>query len=151
MMKTNLVVTVLVTALALACAPQEGPAGGAEAGDEKAPAASGPAAAAESDAGPGATAGLEEDTLWLKGMYSYMADAGLFTDCVTDQRLPVAMEGDYPALERAYLDLAPAPGEPILVTLEGRLERRPAMEGAGEVETVIVDKFHRARPGEECP
>ena len=150
MMKANLVVTVFMTAFTLACAPQEGPTGERGAGGEEAPAASGPAAALETEAAPGAAAGLEEDTLWLKGMYSYMADAGLFTDCVTGQRLPVAMERDNAALERAYLEITPGPGEPVLVTFEGRLDRRPPMEGDGEVETVIVERFHRAWPGERC-
>jgi len=144
MMKASLVVTVFMTAFALACAPQEGPTGEREAAGGETPAASGPAAAQDT------AAGLEGDTLWLKGMYSYMADAGLFTDCVTGQRLPVAMERDNPSLERAYLEVTPGPGEPILVTFEGRLERRPPMEGDGEVETVIVEKFHRAWPGESC-
>jgi copper homeostasis protein (lipoprotein) len=147
MMKVKLVVTVLVTAFTLACAPQEGPPGESQARGEEEPAAAAPAAAPDTEA----AAGLEEDTLWLKGMFTYMADAGLFTDCVTDERLPVAMERDYPSLERAYLELVPGAGEPLLVTLEGRVEMRPAMEGAGDVEMVIVDKFHRARPGEECP
>jgi hypothetical protein len=43
-----------------------------------------------------------------------------------------------------------APGEPLLVTLDGRLGSSPAMEGGGEEEAVIVERFDRAWPGERC-
>jgi hypothetical protein len=37
-----------------------------------------------------------EPRLVMRGMYSYFADAGLFTDCLTGRRMPVAPEGDTP-------------------------------------------------------
>ena len=39
----------------------------------------------------------------MSGMYSYLADAANFTECLTGARYPVAMEADNLALERAYL------------------------------------------------
>jgi uncharacterized lipoprotein NlpE involved in copper resistance len=148
MMRENLAIAILMMGAMLACAPQAGPPGhdgGGEAAE--APVDAGTIAGSASDA----AAGQEKDTLWLKGMFSYMADAALFTDCVTNTRYPVAMERDYLALERAYLEQQPGPGAPLLITFEGRLERRPPMEGDGTVETVIVERFHRAWPGQECP
>ena len=57
------------------------------------------------------------DVVRIKGMYSYMADAGLFTECLTGATFPVAMEGENAALERAYMNTPHGQAEPILVTL----------------------------------
>lgn len=86
----------------------------------------------------------------LKGFYSYMADAGIFTDCETDKKYPVAFEGDNISLERAYLEVAENPGEKIIVTLTGHFESRPKMEGEGEREFLIVDKFDKIWPHIDC-
>jgi copper homeostasis protein (lipoprotein) len=86
----------------------------------------------------------------MVGMFQYMADAGLFTACDSDTKLPVAFEGDMPALERAYLSSGVTPPEPVLVTLEGRVAERPKMEGEGTREFLIVDKLSNVWPGESC-
>lgn len=86
----------------------------------------------------------------MRGTYIYMADAAIFTDCATGKKFPVAMEKDGVALERAYLAARSAPGAPLLVTFDGQLTRRPKMEGSGDEEVVVVDKFEKAWPGEEC-
>ena len=78
----------------------------------------------------------------MTGMYSYMADAGLFLECGDNKkRLPVAMEGDNIALERAYLKNRYQPGKSLLVNIEAHLETRPEMEGNGEQQVIIVDQF----------
>ncbi len=86
----------------------------------------------------------------LKGFYSYMADAGLFTDCETNKKYPVAHEADNILLERAYLNVAENPGEKIIVTLTGRFELRKKMDGDGEREFLIVDKFDKIFPHIDC-
>lgn len=86
----------------------------------------------------------------LKGFYSYMADAGLFKDCETNKKYPVAMEADNISLERAYLEIVENPGEKILVTLTGHFESRPKVEGDGEREFLIVDKFDKIWPHIDC-
>jgi uncharacterized lipoprotein YbaY/heat shock protein HslJ len=86
----------------------------------------------------------------LEGTFVYFADAGLFTECRTGLRYPVAQEEDNAALERAYLAARPAPGTPVAVTLEGRVELRPKMEGEGFQEMLIVERFDRVRPGKPC-
>jgi copper homeostasis protein (lipoprotein) len=91
-----------------------------------------------------------EPRLLLRGMYRYMADAGLFTECLTGRKLPVAQEGDNAALERAYLKARNQPGEPLLVNLEGRMAMRPRMEGPGQQEMLVVERFIRVLPGETC-
>lgn len=98
------------------------------------------------DAPPGDEGGSQ-----LTGMYSYMADAALFVDCSTGERFPVAMEADSLAMERAYLSVRSEPAELVLVTLTGRYEPRPPMEGDGEVTMLIPIRFGQFWPGEECP
>ncbi|MDH4038039.1 MAG: META domain-containing protein [Candidatus Krumholzibacteria bacterium] len=85
----------------------------------------------------------------MVGLYAYMADAASFTRCSTGTRYPVAMEGDHAALERAYLATPHEPGAPVLVTVQGRYESRPAMEG-GPREHLIVDRFDGIWPDETC-
>ena len=92
-----------------------------------------------------------EPQLAMRGMFSYMADAPGFTECLTGQRMPVAMEEGYQALERAYLDARGEPGAPIMASLEGRIARRMPMEGPGPVPTLVVSRFIKLWPGEACP
>ena len=89
-------------------------------------------------------------TMSLQGMYSYMADAGIFVDCATRERWPVAQEGDNAALERAYSEAKIVPGSPLLVTLEGGLDSRPKVDRRGKETTLIVQRFVRTWPRETC-
>ncbi len=91
-----------------------------------------------------------EDTFRLRGMFNYMADAASFTECLTGMRFPVAQEKDYLAVERAYLAARRAPGEPLLVTFDGRLTKRTVGEGAALKDSIVVDHFDRSWPGETC-
>ena len=84
-------------------------------------------------------------------MYSYMADAGLFLPCGEDKkRLPVALEGDNIALQRAYLKNRYQPGKSLLVTIKAHIAERPKMEGEGKQNTIIVDKFINIHQQERC-
>jgi heat shock protein HslJ len=83
-------------------------------------------------------------------MYSYMADAASFLDCATNERWPVAMEGDNAALERAYGRAKVEAGSSLLVAVEGRLEPRPKVDAAGEETTLVVERFVRAWPKKTC-
>lgn len=90
------------------------------------------------------------DTMPLRGLYSYMADAASIEECLTGKRFPVAAAGDNLRLERAYLAAQSAPGAPLLVTLDGHLEVRPGMEQDRNEEHVVVDRFGRTWPGQNC-
>ena len=92
----------------------------------------------------------QSGTMSLQGMYTYMADAGAFVDCTTREQWPVAMERDNAALERAYSQARIAPGSPLLVTVEGRLESRPKVDRRGKETNLIVDHFVRTWPRETC-
>jgi copper homeostasis protein (lipoprotein) len=93
---------------------------------------------------------LERSRQRLVGMYSYMADAGVFVRCDTGDTVVVAQQGDNAALERAYSATEHETGAPVLVTVDGRIEPRPPMEGTGMRNTLIVDRFDRVWPEETC-
>lgn len=93
---------------------------------------------------------LPSGAMSLHGMYSYMADAGMFADCATGEKWPVATEGDNAALERAYGEARIAPGSPLLVTVEARLEPRPKVDHPGKETNLIVERFVRTWPRETC-
>ncbi|HUM01559.1 MAG TPA: META domain-containing protein [Thermoanaerobaculia bacterium] len=84
------------------------------------------------------------------GLYRYMADAGRITLCSIARELPVAQANDSAALERAYVEKRPGPGEPLLVAVAGHLADRPKMEGNGKELSFVVDTFEKAMPGEPC-
>lgn len=111
--------------------------------------------AAPSDGAPTqATALAAEPRLRLQGMFAYQADAPSIRLCSSGERLPVAMEGDYLRLERAYLRALPggAAGQPLLVSLEGRISRRPSAEpGAPALPTLVVERFLAVHRGRLCP
>jgi len=87
----------------------------------------------------------------LRGMFTDLADAPRLRECLTGRSYPVAMEGAYIDLERAYTRAdKPAAGAPLLVTIEGKILPRPAMEGDREVPTVVVSRFVELSPGEAC-
>ena len=87
----------------------------------------------------------------LHGMFRYLADAAIFEECMTGRSYPVAMEGDYLALERAYTALDKAePGAPVMASFDGELTRRPPMEGKGTVPTVVVRRFVGLWPSQTC-
>ena len=83
-------------------------------------------------------------------MFTYMADAGRFTECSSRQSWPVAKEGDNAALESAYLSKRRSDGEEMLVRVEGRVTMRPRMDGGGRERALVVERFMAARPGERC-
>jgi copper homeostasis protein (lipoprotein) len=96
-----------------------------------------------------------EPRLFVGGMLTYFADAALLTECLTGQRWPVALEGDFAAMERAYLDAlrksGAEPGSPLYVTLEATLAQRPVMDGEGLRRTVVAERFIGVWPDERCP
>ncbi len=88
-------------------------------------------------------------SLPVSGMFTYFADAPTLVHCATGQLHPVAQEGEYPALEAAYLEDRPGPAEPLFVTLDGTIAPREQMEGPERL-TVTVEEFHSTWPGETC-
>lgn len=91
---------------------------------------------------------VSEPLRW-RGEFFYMADAATFTDCASGLRWPVATVGDYLLAERSYTAQRSAPGVPLVVSLDGRLEVRAPMEGPPR-EHLVIDRFVGAEPGARC-
>jgi len=100
-------------------------------------------------AGDGTLAAAEAPML-LGGDLRYVADAARFTECRTGHSYPVAMEADFPAIERAYRTAVATPGASVYSTFEGTIEARPKIEGDGTEATVVISRFIRAWPDESC-
>lgn len=87
----------------------------------------------------------------MGGEMVYMADAARFTDCMSDRSYPIAMEGDFQRMQRAYMERVSAPGGRLYVTFVGTLADRPGMEeGSGGAPTVVVSSFIDAWPNQSC-
>lgn len=84
------------------------------------------------------------------GMYSYMADSGVFTECLTGQRWLVAQEADNAALESLYLEYAEIPNQPLLVEVTGYMESRPNPDTGKLHSNLVVSKADDIWPGETC-
>jgi heat shock protein HslJ len=84
------------------------------------------------------------------GMFKYMADAAVFTDCSTKKSFPVAFEGDYISLEKAYLKTIQEAGKAIKVNVEGEIVLRNGMDGKVDIPTLVVKKFINIIPKEVC-
>jgi len=92
-----------------------------------------------------------EPKLRLRGLYSYMADAGMFIECQSHLRLPVAQEQDNAELESAYGKVRRSTAERILAEVEGQVAMRPKVDGTGLQPTLVVEHFvSLGQPGETC-
>jgi len=91
----------------------------------------------------------ELEGIFLLGMMTYLADAAVFRECHSGVLYPIVQDGDYLALERAYLEARSAPGAPLKVHVEGSLAQHPAMEGPDRT-SLIVERFIKVLPGEVC-
>jgi uncharacterized lipoprotein YbaY/heat shock protein HslJ len=92
----------------------------------------------------------EDSGMALQGMFRYMADAARFRDCRSGKSFPVAMEGAYIELERAYLNSGIEAGNEVMVKLRGRYLERPAMESNHNEIKLIVDKLENIDPQNTC-
>jgi len=96
-------------------------------------------------------AALIEPHLKISGLFIYMADAAVITLCADGSRLPVAMEGDFRALQAAYMKARPAPGKALLASVEGRIATRPSMEESlPPQDTLVVERFISLSRQESC-
>ena len=87
-------------------------------------------------------AALIEPRLNVRGLFIYMADAAVITLCADGSRMPVAMEGDFRALQAAYMKARPPLGKALLASVEGRIAIRPSMEESlPPLDTLVVERF----------
>ena len=86
----------------------------------------------------------------MEGLYKYMADAALFKECLTGKYYPVAFEADNVALEKAYLKDTNGSGDFLKVEIKGKIVKRPKMEGEGDEDTLLVERFIRLEKKKDC-
>lgn len=91
-----------------------------------------------------------EPRLALHGLFSSTVDAAVLEECRTRQKMPVATQGEYPALDSAYTATRPGPGQPVYAVVEGRIASRVPAKGAARP-TFVVERFVELRPGASCP
>lgn len=77
----------------------------------------------------------------LNGLYQYLADAALFTECASGLAFPVVPTGDNIKLEQAYLQRREQPAQALLATLYAHIKPAPSMEGNRLVPSVHPLRF----------
>ena len=92
-----------------------------------------------------------EPHLPLRGMLTYTAKEARFTECLTGRDYPLVEDGDYEALEHAYLAAGAEAGGPIMASFDGGIIQVPKADGsAGTEAEVMVERFVGFWPGETC-
>ena len=91
-----------------------------------------------------------EPRLAIRGMYRFTADAALLRECVTGRRYAVPARDDHLALAQAYLQARREPGDELLVNAEVRIVRQPRLDGAGDEDAMVIERFTGIWPGETC-
>jgi hypothetical protein len=91
-----------------------------------------------------------EPRISLTGIFHSLREATLFVDCASRLRWPVLKEENFQAAEEAYSDSVTTPGDALLVSLEGRIVRRPGLDSDPARDYLVIEKFGRAMPGERC-
>jgi uncharacterized lipoprotein NlpE involved in copper resistance len=86
----------------------------------------------------------------LRGLYTDMADAPVFEECVTGKKFPVLPVGAGRALQTAYHAAKPARGKPLIVRLEGQFVERAPEPGQPVREHLIVERSGPVGPGTTC-
>ncbi len=93
--------------------------------------------------------GRIEPRVRLEGHFSYYADSATLHDCATDRRMPVAMEGEYLRLERAWSHARATRQRPLPAVVQARIVHRVNMEGPARP-TVIVERLLSAGAAVSC-
>lgn len=89
-----------------------------------------------------------DPVLPLRGLVTWGDDRATIVECLTGRRYPVAEDGDYNALEHAYLAAGAEPGSPLMASFDGAiLQGRRPERGRGEV---VVERFVGVWPEETC-
>lgn len=79
---------------------------------------------------------LPQTPMPLTGLYTYMADAAVFKDCVTGKTFPVI---NNIALEKGYMQARKAPGEPVFLMLNGHFSVQPSMEEGRTIKSLVPE------------
>lgn len=84
------------------------------------------------------------------GMYRYVADSGLFTECQTGQSWPVAESADNQRLQSLYLHYARQPNQPLYAEVTGRLKAVDSPDTDAVIKSLVVEESFHIWPAESC-
>jgi uncharacterized lipoprotein YbaY/heat shock protein HslJ len=86
----------------------------------------------------------------LRGMLTYVDDEARFTECLTGRDYRLVKEGDYDALEHAYLAAGAEAEGPIMTSFEGGILDETDWSDEPDGPGVMVERFIGIWPGETC-
>lgn len=93
------------------------------------------------------TAALPATPMAMRGMYFYMADAAIFTDCATGKKVSVANNAQ---LERDYAAARGSNTKPVLLTVDGHFTLEANPDSGERVKTLVPDRGARFEAGKNC-
>ncbi|MEG1212000.1 MAG: envelope stress response activation lipoprotein NlpE [Leclercia sp.] len=93
------------------------------------------------------TAALPSTPMAMRGMYFYMADAAIFTDCLTGKKVSVSNNAQ---LERDYAAARGSDSKPVLLTVDGHFTLEANPDSGERVKTLVPDRDARFVPGKNC-
>jgi copper homeostasis protein (lipoprotein) len=92
-------------------------------------------------------AALPSTPMAMRGMYFYMADAAIFTDCVTGKKISVTNNAQ---LERDYAAARGSDTKPVLLTVDGHFTLEANPDSGEMVKTLVADRNARFEQGKDC-
>lgn len=92
-------------------------------------------------------AALPATPMAMRGMYFYMADAAIFTDCATGRKVSVANNAQ---LERDYAVARGNDSKPVLLTVDGHFTLEANPDSGEMVKTLVADKGAKFIAGKDC-
>jgi heat shock protein HslJ len=98
----------------------------------------------------GARPAAEPTPRRMLGLYRYRADAASFFDCASGDQLPVAPEGEGPALQAAYVAARSLPGEPQLAAVDARIVMRAPEPGSAPRPALQIERVIGLSPQTLC-
>lgn len=93
------------------------------------------------------TAALPATPMAMRGMYFYMADAAIFTDCATGKKVSVANNAQ---LERDYAAARGNDTKPVLLTVDGHFMLQANPDSGEKIKTLVPDRDARFEAGKNC-
>lgn len=87
----------------------------------------------------------------FSGYYYYFDGEGEFLDCEDQEIHPVAREGDIYALESSYRREAGNFGDQVFTRISGNYVTRPARDGRGKEDFLVVIQVEEMDAGGACP
>ncbi len=93
------------------------------------------------------TAALPATPMAMRGMYFYMADAAIFTDCATGKKVSVANNAQ---LERDYAAVRGNDTKPVLLTVDGHFTLQANPDSGEKIKTLVPDRDARFEAGKNC-